>query len=172
MTGSEFSVEGGRPSAPARPFWLGLLVMALGGVWLYGAASLQQTAQYAQIGPGFFLTIIGIALVVLGGMLLVQVARGEQFAAQEAEDAAADAPADTRALLTAVAAAAVPILTMRHLGFPLTAMLSFALVARAFGSTRPVLDLLIGIGLGAFAYFAFIKLGVTLGGFLPLVTGR
>ena len=159
----------GRPSAPAKPYWLGLGVIAIGGVWLYGALSLPQTAQYAQIGPGLFVTVIGIALIGLGALLMYQIARGEEFKPQDSEDATADAPADRMALLTAVAATALPLLTIGHLGFPLTATLSFALVARAFGSRRPALDLAIGLGLGLVAYFGFIQLGVTLGGLFPLL---
>lgn len=143
--------------------------MAMGAVWLYGAASLPQTAQYAAIGPGLFVTAIGAGLVVLGAVLTLQIARGEQFAPQDSEDAMSDAPADWRALAMAVAAAALPLLTIRQLGFPLTATLVFALVARAFGSRRPVLDLAIGLAISLLAYFGFIRLGVSLGGFLPLL---
>ncbi|HEX9903358.1 MAG TPA: tripartite tricarboxylate transporter TctB family protein [Propylenella sp.] len=164
--------EDGHPLRRSRPYWLGVGVVAIGVVWIYGALALPQTAQYARVGPGLFVLLIGAALVLLGVLLVVQIARGEQFSAQEAEDAMADAPADMPALLTAVAAAAVPLLTMRHLGFPLTAALSFALVARAFGSHRLLVDLLIGFGLGTLAYLGFAQLGVTLGGFLPLLTGR
>lgn len=158
----------GRPAAPVRPYWLGIGIVAIGAIWLYGALSLPQTAQYAAIGPGLFVTLIGAGLVVLGVLLVLQISRGEQFEAQDAEDAMANAPADRTAFFLATAAAALPILTIRHLGFPLSATLSFALVARAFGSPRPALDLAIGFILSVAAYFGFAKLGVTLGGFLPL----
>src|SRR5215210_6503555 len=134
----------GRPAAPVRPYWLGLGIAAIGAIWLYGAASLPQTAQYAAIGPGLFVTLIGAGLVILGVLLTVQIAQGEQFEAQDAEDALASAPADPKAFFLATAAAALPILTIPYLGFPLGATLSFMLVARAFGSRRPALDLLIG----------------------------
>lgn len=162
----------GRPAAPARPWWLAAGIVGIGAVWLYGAFSLPQTAQYARIGPGLFVSAIGAALVLLGLLLAIQIGRGERFEPQASEDAEADTPADMRAFLTALAAAGVPLLTMRHLGFPITGALSFALVARAFGSTRLPLDLAIGLAITTIAYFGFIRLGVTLGGFLPLVTGR
>jgi putative tricarboxylic transport membrane protein len=159
----------GSANAPARPWWLGIGIIAIGGVWLYGAASLAQTARYAVIGPGLFVTLIGGTLVLLGLLLILQIAQGERFDAQDAEDALANAPADRVAFYTAVAAAAVPLLTMRHLGFPITATLSFALVARAFGSRRVALDLAIGAALAIVAYFGFTRLGVTLGAFLPFL---
>ena len=159
----------GRSAAPARPWGLGLGLIAMGGVWLYGAAALPQTAQYAAIGPGLFVTLIGAALVILGALLLWQIAQGEEFAPQDAEDAMADAPADRDALLTAVAAAGLPLLTMRWLGFPITGALSFALVARAFGSRRLLLDLLIGAILSVVAFIGFSRLGVGLGDIFPLL---
>jgi len=160
----------GRPAAPARPWWLGLATIAIGCVWVYGAASLPQTAQYAQIGPGLFVTLIGVALILLGILLTIQIARGERFSPQEAEDAMADAPADRTALLTAIAAAALPLLTMRPLGFPITGTLCFMLVARAFGSRRLVLDLLIGAVLAAVSFWGFRQLGVSLGPAFPFLS--
>jgi putative tricarboxylic transport membrane protein len=159
----------GRPEAPVRPWWLGIGIIAIGVVWLYGALSLPQTAQYARIGPGLFVAVIGVALIVLGALLIMQIWQGEVFTPQDSEDALAGAPADKTALLTAIAAAALPLLTIRTLGFPLTAMLSFTLVARAFGSRRVFLDLLIGAILSIIAFFGFVQLGVTLGEFFPLL---
>jgi len=116
-----------------------------------------------------FVTLIGLALIVLGLLLTVQIARGERFSPQDAEDAMADAPADRTAFLTALAAAAMPLLTMRPLGFPITGALSFVLVARAFGSRRLVLDVLIGAVLAAITYLGFAKLGVSLGPAFPFL---
>ena len=160
---------GGRPAAPARPWWLGLCIIAIGCLWLYGAASLPQTAQYAAIGPGLFVTLIGIALIGLGAVLIAQIARGERFSPQEAEDAMADAPADKVAFFTALAAAALPILTMRALGFPVTAAISFLLVARAFGSRRLLLDFALGVLIAAMSYWGFTALGVGLGPAFPFL---
>src|SRR5690606_19960096 len=111
---------------------------------------------------------VGIGLLGLGVLLMIQVARGEVFEALEAENAASDQPMDKRAFCTALLAAALPSLVIEILGLPATAMLSFMLVARAFGSRRTVLDLVAGFALGGVSWFLFGWLGLQLGGFFPL----
>ncbi len=139
----------------------------MGGVWLYGAAGLPQGARYAAVGPGLSVTVSGLGLVILGIILMVQVARGERFEPQDAEDAVATAPMDRVAFLTALVAAGLPILTIRTLGLPATATLCFALVSRAFGSRRPLIDLATGAALASLAWFLFSRLGLQLGRFFP-----
>jgi putative tricarboxylic transport membrane protein len=146
-----------------RPWWLGLLIIAIGAFWIYGATLLPQTATYAKIGPGLFVTAAGLGLVVLGALLLVQIARGATFEAQDAEDIEADKPTDWKALATAVVAAAVPLYFMSRFGFIVTAALVFALTTRAFGSRRILLDLAIGLFIAGLAWYGFSLLGVNLG---------
>jgi putative tricarboxylic transport membrane protein len=160
--------EGGGASAASRPWWLGIAVVALGGVCLYGTTSLQQSARYSPIGPGLFVTAVGIGLVVFGLILLVQIARGERFVPQDEEGASGRTRADPVALLTAFAAAFIPIFTMDPLGLPITATISFTLVARAFGSRHIVIDIIAGAILGSAAWLLFTRLGLQLGGFLPV----
>jgi len=152
-----------------RPWWLGLAVMLLGAVCLYAASSLPITAQYAGIGPGMVLVGIGAVFLLLGVLLFVQIARGEAFEPLDAENASANQPMDRRAFATALAAVVLPALIMKPLGLPITAMLSFMLVARAFGSRRVRADLLIGLILGSVCWLLFTWLGLQLGGFLPVV---
>ncbi len=156
-------------SKKQRPWWLGLIVVAIGLLWFFQGRELPQLGGYAALGPGFFVTAIGGLLVLLGLILLVQIARGEQFTPQDAESAEAGAKVSWPALLYAAAAAAVPLLTMQRLGFPLTAMFSFALVTRAFGSRRIVFDCVIGLALGVICWLGFSKLGVSLGQIFPLM---
>lgn len=153
---------------PARPWWLGIAVILMGCVCLYATTTLPATAQYAAIGPGMFVLVAGGGLLLLGILLLIQIGRGERFEAQDAENATGNLPMDKRAFFTALAGTIVPALTMETLGLPLTAMLSFALVARAFGSKKIILDLITGAILGAVCWFLFSRLGLQLGGFLPL----
>ena len=155
-------------TAPRRPWWLGLVVIAIGALWLQQGYILPEQDGYAGVGPGAFVEVVGLALILLGLVLLTQIARGASFEPQDAENAEAEARPSYRALAFAAAGVAIPLLTMRPLGFPLTAMLAFALVTRAFGSQRIVFDCTIGLLLGLGCWAGFTKLGVTLGGALPL----
>ena len=166
MTGPGRAAPG--RSGAARPYWLGLAVITLGAVWLAGALALPQVATYAVIGPGVFVTLVGGGLVVLGALLLVATARGERFHPQDAEDADPDRPTDWPAFGLTTLAAALPIALLRPLGFPLAATLSFALVARAFGSRRLGKDLAVGLALGVACWLLFSRLlGLELPGPLP-----
>jgi putative tricarboxylic transport membrane protein len=162
----------GSASAPAvRPWGLGIAVVAFGLVWIYGALSLTQAATYAVIGPALFPALIGAGLVILGGLLIVAVARGERFEPQETEDADATRAPSRMAFWTTLAAGLLPVVVIRPLGFPVAAALTFALTARAFGSRRLALDLGVGFLLGAACWFLFARLlGLSLPGFPPLGT--
>ena len=153
----------------SRPWWLSLAIIVWGLVWLHGALSLPQAATYAVVGPGLFPAAIGGGLVVLGILLLVAIARGERFEPQDAEDADASRAPSRAAFWTTVAAGAVPVLVIRPLGFPVAAAIAFALTARAFGSRRLLLDLVVGLLLGVACWALFSHLlGLSLPGFPPL----
>lgn len=155
--------------SPRRgPWWLGLAVIFMGAVCFYASSELSATAQYAAIGPGMAVAVVGLGLIVLGVLLLIQIARGEVFEPEDAENAVPGRTMDKRAFFTAVLAAVLPALAIETLGLPVTAMLSFMLVARAFGSKRLVSDLIAGFVLAALCWFLFGWLGLQLGGFFPL----
>jgi len=151
-----------------RPWWLALAVIVIGAVWLQQGYVLPAATGYGGVGPGAFVMLVGLVLILLGLALMIQIARGDSFEPQEAESAEAGAAPSYKAFAFAAAGAAIPLLTMQSLGFPLTAMLSFVLVTHAFGSRRLVLDAVIGLVLGAICWAGFSWLGVTLGGALPL----
>ena len=153
----------------SKPWRLGAAVIILGAICLYSAGSLSSTAQYAGIGPGLFVNLAGLGLVILGILLTIQIARGEKFEAQDTENAAGDTPMNKRAFLTASLGCLMPALTISLLGLPLTAMLSFTLIARAFGSHKLLLDLISGLLLGTLSWLLFSYLGLQLGEFFPLI---
>ncbi|MDO5667377.1 MAG: tripartite tricarboxylate transporter TctB family protein [Alcaligenaceae bacterium] len=152
-----------------KPWWLGAAVILLGAICLYSARSLSSTAQYAAIGPGLFVNMAGLGLVILGILLTIQIARGETFEAQDTENASGDTPMDRKAFLTATLGCLMPALTISFLGLPLSAMLTFTLIARAFGSKKLLLDLVSGFVLGALSWLLFSYLGLQLGEFSPLI---
>ncbi|MCX5567164.1 tripartite tricarboxylate transporter TctB family protein [Alcaligenes phenolicus] len=153
-------------SATSRqPWWLGLAVILAGAICLYASMSLTLSAQYAAIGPGLFVALVGVGLVVLGILFLLQMHRGTAF---DKEELAQDPGMDKGPFLTVLLAAVLPSLMMEPLGLPLTATVCFMLVARALGSRRVLLDLLSGLVLGSACWFLFGRLGLQLGGFLPV----
>lgn len=154
---------------PARPWWLGLAVFAMGAVWLHGAGSIAATTNYIGLGPAAVVQIAGAGLAILGVLLIIQALRGVPFSPQDEEGADASAPPSHAAFLTALAGVAVPLLTIRWLGFPITAMLAFTLVTHAFGSRRTLFDLSVGAVIGCIAWYGFSLLGIGLGAFLPLI---
>lgn len=129
---------------------------------------MPAASRYAGIGPGGFPLAVGAGLVILGLLLARQIHRGEHFDAQESENADARKPANWAAFSLAFAAAVVPIGTLQTLGLPLTAMLSFTLIARSFGSRTIGWDLFSGLILGSLSWLLFDRLGLQLGGFFPL----
>lgn len=151
-----------------RPYWLGAGVILFGLVWVYQGLLLPQFQIYAGVGPGFAVTLVGAVLVTLGLILCVQIWRGERFEAQEGEDVDAAQSASWPALLWTFAGAAFPIAAMLWLGFPLTAAISFALVAFGFGARNLFWNLAIGLTIGGLSFYGFGELGVQLGDLLPM----
>src|SRR5690606_30686222 len=61
------------PPAPARrPWWLAAIVIGLGVVCIWGAASLPAASRYAGIGPGSVPRLLGAGLIGLGILLAIQ----------------------------------------------------------------------------------------------------
>jgi len=155
-------------TAQRRPWWLGLAVMLLGAVCLYAASELAITAQYAGIGPGMLLLVIGAVFFLLGVLLLVQIARGEVFEPLDAENASAQQTMDKRAFTTALVAVVLPALIMQSLGLPITAMDGYLGILPGIGPALMIALLLpITISTGpvsAFIMFAGVLYGAMYGG--------
>jgi putative tricarboxylic transport membrane protein len=143
--------------------------MLLGGLWIYGSTGLSQLSSIAGIGPGVFVTLIGIGLVLCGATLVFQMVLSADGPAPPPEDGAEIAPFRPGAFAVALLAVAAPLVLMKQVGFPVTAAIVFAGVTYAFGSRRVVKDFLIGAVLSVVSWFLFHWLGVDLGGFLPLL---
>jgi len=143
--------------------------MAFGAIWIWGSLQLPLSDRLSGIGPGAVVMIIGVALVILGAILLYQISRGETFESEESEDAIADAPVSYPRLAMVAVAVFLPTLIMSRLGFSLTGAISYMLISRALGATNLIVNFLIGLALSALCWYAFEKLGVQLGGFIPVL---
>jgi putative tricarboxylic transport membrane protein len=152
-----------------RPYWLAAGTAGWGAIVLLKAAELPQFDQHAYIGPGFMPSAVGAGLVLLGLILALQIRRGVPFEEQGAEDVNDDHVINYRALGLAAAACALPMLAMKSLGFVLTCTGCFVLIAAAFKSRRWLLNAALGLGFSLLCWWLFRKLGVQLGGLLPLL---
>lgn len=151
-----------------RPYWIAAGTVGLGAIVLLKAAELPQFDQYAHIGPGLIPTFVGAGLVLLGVMLTLQIRAGVPFEEQGAEDIAEDHHVGYGALALAAAGCALPMLAMKPLGFVVTCTGCFILIAAAFRSRNWALNLVLGLGFSLLSWWLFRKLGVQLGGLLPI----
>jgi putative tricarboxylic transport membrane protein len=142
------------------------VAFGLGVFAVAGAFTIQGESAYAGVGPRAVPLLVGGALTLAGLAFGASVLRGATFPASEP-------PADRRALALVLAGLAAAIAGMTALGFPIAATLVFMATARAFGSRRLVIDVLIGLALGIVVYVAFARgLGVSLPGFEVWSPGR
>lgn len=159
------SVKKASVAAGRRPWWLGLAILLMGALWLNGARGIASTTNYVGVGPAAIVLVVGLVLILLGFLLTVQALRGQLSASSEDGETSFSRPA----FLTALAGVCVPLLTIRWLGFPFSAMLAFTLVTHAFGSRRTLLDLGIGALIASLAWLGFSRLGISLGPFFPVL---
>lgn len=152
-----------------RPYWIAAGTVGWGAIVLIKAAYLPQFDQYAHVGPGLMPTVVGAGLVLLGLLLALQIRRGIPFNAQGAEDVNDAHVVSRPALALAIAACALPVLAMQPLGFVLTCTGCFVLVAAAFKSHARVKNAVIGLVVSLVCWWLFRKLGVQLGGLLPIM---
>ena len=154
-------------SAPRFADWvLPIFAAVCGALLVLEGTRLPLFEQYTGLGPGFMPMAVGLGMLAIAASLAWQVKSGERFMPEEAEGADASAPVSLHRLALGAAGVFSPVITFPQLGFPLGGTLAFTLVARAFGSKTPLLDLVYGGLLSAAAWFAFSKLGVQLGPFI------
>ena len=139
---------------------LALGVIALGLLALYETTQIPVSPMYARVGPTAVAYVASALLIGLGGALLVQSTSGRWVSAPEESEA----EFDLRALGWLLLGLVLNVGLIGPLGFIPASMLLFACTARAFGSRRPLRDLLIGLTLAAVAYFGFAGLlGINIG---------
>lgn len=150
-------------------------VLAIGVGAALTTARLPAASGYSGIGPNFMPAVVSGGLILCGLWLLVEAASGGWRRA--APDDAAErgehafyAPG----FLWVSAGLAAHMALINTGGFVIAATALFALVARGFGSTRPVRDSAIGAILAVAIFLLFVRfLNVNLpaGWLYPLLGG-
>ena len=137
-----------RPPSPSD-MAIGLGVVALAGVLAWQASEIPASPLYARVGPTLFPWIIVTMMGLLGLALTWQGFAGGW---PHDEEAGAFDPRGFFYMALGIEPAIVPF---PKLGFVLASTLQFTLTARAFESTKPVRDVLIGFTVAVLAYIGF-----------------
>jgi putative tricarboxylic transport membrane protein len=149
-----------RSSIHSGEFLISLALIALGSFVVYDTQSIAESQNAAQIGPRLFPYIIGAGLTICGGVLGWEAVSGGWR--HVPLDQAHDAP-DWVAFLVISAGIIVQMALIGWGGFIIASALLFVLIARGFGSKKPVRDIIIGVVLCTVVFFVFtLGLGLKL----------
>lgn len=135
-----------RRGLPIGGMLLGLSVLGLGIVVAVGTWMMPDPPMASAVGPKDFPVLIAGGLIIIGGLLL-----REAFANRAEEHV----ELDWKAIGLVLSALLVQLLLLGLLGWiPATAFL-FMMTARAFGSRRLWVDMLIGAVLAGIIFVVF-----------------
>lgn len=138
---------------------LALGIIALGLVALDQTWRIPVSPLYAKVGPTAMAYAASVLLIGLGLASLAQAWLGRWQTDTDAHtDAPPSEPMQWRSVGWLLAGLVLNVGLIAPLGFVPASTLLFACTARAFGSFRPIRDLLIGAVFAAIAYFGFAKL--------------
>ena len=139
-----------------------LALLALGSFVVYGSGDIAETQGYAQVGPRLFPYLIGIGMTLCGAVLGWQALNGGWRHLPQDEG---QAQPDRMSFVILSLGLVLHMLLIGWAGFILASTLMFVLIARGFGSQRPLRDLLIGAALTTAAFLVFtFGLGLKLPG--------
>jgi len=140
---------------------LGVLLIAVGIFIAVETLLLGDPTQQATIGPKFFPTLIAVGLGINGCVLLWEAFK-DAFSEEEWPEL------DMGPVAIVLFALVLQMVLLEAAGWIIATSLLFAIVARAFGSRRLLLDLAIGLVLSAASFYLFNEgLGLSLpGGFI------
>jgi len=133
-------------------FLLALGVIALGVFFVVETLAVPSATGYSQVGPRAYPWVISIAMILIGAWLARDALTGKWIG----ESRRPDAPAfDLTAFVFISLGLILDMLLITRAGFVIASVALFACVARAFGSRRLVLDVIIGLALALAAYVGF-----------------
>lgn len=124
---------------------LGIFAVLLGIAVVIVARGFPGGSQYDALGPRLFPYIVGGGLALIGLVIFAEAFRGRK----DVESM------DFGPVLWIAGALIVPIVLIRPLGWIPVCAVVFALGARAFGSRRLWLDLVLGITFGVVTFGLF-----------------
>lgn len=140
---------------------ISLALLALGSFVVFETQGIAETQGYSQVGPRLFPYLIGTGLTLCGAWLAWQALTGgwRNVPLDEGEH---DAP-DWMAFVIISAGVLLHMVLIGWAGFIIASTLLFVLIARGFGSRKPVRDLIIAAVLATVVFYIFtLGLGLTL----------
>jgi len=149
--------------SPVHPgeLLLSLGLIALGSFVIFETGSIAEIQGYAKIGPRLFPYVVGAGLTLCGALLAWHALSGG-WRHVPLDQEGHDAP-DWPAFAIISAGIILHMVVIGWAGFIIASTLLFVLIARGFGSRRPVRDAVIAILLSIIVFFVFtLALGLSL----------
>jgi len=152
---------------------VGVLLLGCAATWV--ALQLPDGGGYARVGPNVIPRVVAGGLVLMGLWLLAEVLTGGWRAAVPDDPAARGEHAfHGRAFVWVAAGLLAQMLLIGHAGFVVAGVALFTLVARGFGSRRPLRDAAAGtlMTVAVFLFFVrFLNVGLPAGWLRPVLGG-
>ncbi|HEX4943117.1 MAG TPA: tripartite tricarboxylate transporter TctB family protein [Usitatibacteraceae bacterium] len=128
-------------------------VLALGVLVLVGGWDLPAGGGYAQVGPGVVPRVVGVALLLLGAMLLREALTGGYRGVDE--EAEVHLPMDWKSFAWVSAGILIYGVLVERAGFLIASTVLFVAVARGFNSRRWLLNAAVGLVIASFIFSVF-----------------
>lgn len=142
------------------PRLFGVAVLALGVIVLFGTFNIPAPGGYSPVGPRFFPILVAAGLLIFGVLLLAQTAvRPERYLGEKAAAEGAATHWPTVGLLGATLV--VYAFLLDPLGYVFATALFFPAAAYVLGSRSRravVVNLVVGLAVGAVIFFSFTEL--------------
>jgi putative tricarboxylic transport membrane protein len=140
---------------------LGSILVAVGAFISIETLLLSASSQRSTIGPKFFPVLVAVGLIVNGCVLLWEAFRQSSIREEWPEF-------DLRPVAIVLIGLILQMVLLEPAGWVIATTFLFAVIARAFGSRRLLLDLAIGFVLSVLSFYLFNEaLGLSLpGGFI------
>jgi len=133
--------------------------LAFGAMAMVFTFRIPTTPLYAQVGPKAVPFAISLGVLILGAAMLWQAARG-RWGGHGPDHGEVDYPS----VVWLVLGLGLNLFLIKPLGFVIASTLMFVCIARAFGSRRPLRDLVVAVLVAGSAFYGFDRLlGINIG---------